>query len=71
MCNIWLFLHLVYVHYKWYYKYKLRKEKNHRRVKNMKEYTVADKETSIILGILVMTPEQARKAERDFIIKEV
>ena len=27
MCNIWLFLHLVYVHYKWYYKYKLRKEK--------------------------------------------
>lgn len=37
----------------------------------MKEYTVADKETSIILGILVMTPEQARKAERDFIVKEV
>lgn len=37
----------------------------------MKEYTVADKETSIILGILVMTPAQARKAEKDFIIKEV
>ena len=37
----------------------------------MKEYKVADKETSIILGILVMTPEQARKAERYFIIKEV
>lgn len=48
-----------------------KKKNNHRRVKNMKEYTVADKETSIILGILVMTPEQARKAERDFIVKEV
>lgn len=48
-----------------------KKKNNHRRVKNMKEYTVADKETSIILGILVMTSEQARKAEKDFIIKEV
>ena len=49
----------------------LWQKNNHRRVKNMKEYTVADKETSIILGILVMTPDQARRAERDFIVKEV
>ena len=49
----------------------VKRKKNHRREKNMKEYTVADKETSIILGILVMTPEQARKAEKDFIIKEI
>lgn len=37
----------------------------------MKAYQVEDKATRIILGILVMTPEQARKAEKDFIIKEV
>lgn len=37
----------------------------------MKAYQVEDKATQIILGILVMTPEQARKAEKDFIIKEV
>ena len=37
----------------------------------MKAYQVEDKSTQIILGILVMTPEQARKAEKDFIIKEV
>ena len=30
-----------------------------------------DKETKLIIGILVMTPEQARKAEKDFIVKEV
>ena len=37
----------------------------------MKAYQVEDKGTKLIIGILVMTPEQARKAERDFIIKEV
>ena len=70
MCNIWLFLHLVYVQYICYYKYKLRKEKN-KEENDMKKYRVEDKHTNIIIGILVMTPEQARKAEKDFIIKEV
>ena len=37
----------------------------------MKAYQVEDKETKLIIGILVMTPDQARKAERDFIIKEI
>ena len=71
MCNIWLFLRLVYVHYKCYYIYKLRKEKQPQEGKQMKAYKVEDKETKLIIGILVMTPDQARKAERDFIIKEV
>ena len=70
MCNVWLFLRLVYVHYKCYYIYKLRKRKN-KEDKHMKAYKVEDKETKLIIGILVMTPDQARKAERDFIIKEV
>ena len=37
----------------------------------MKKYRVEDKHTNIIIGVLVMTPDQARKAERDFIVKEV
>lgn len=37
----------------------------------MKAYQVEDKETKLIIGILVMTLEQARKAEKDFIVKEV
>ena len=48
-----------------------KKKNNHRRVNDMKKYRVEDKHTNIIIGILVMTPEQARKAERDFIVKEV
>lgn len=37
----------------------------------MKAYQIEDKETKLIIGVLVMTPEQARKAEKDFIVKEV
>lgn len=37
----------------------------------MKKYRVEDKETKLIIGVLVMTPDQARKAEKDFIVKEV
>ena len=37
----------------------------------MKTYKIEDKETKLIIGVLVMTPEQARKAEKDFIIKEI
>lgn len=65
-----MILPLVFVPYICYYIYKLRKEKN-KEDKHMKTYQVEDKETKLIIGILVMTPDQARKAERDFIIKEV
>lgn len=37
----------------------------------MKKYRVEDKHTNIIIGVMLMTPAQVRKAEREFIIKEV
>ena len=36
----------------------------------MKNYKITDKETKAIIGIVTMTPEQARKVEKDFIVKE-
>nr|DAH21367.1 MAG TPA: hypothetical protein [Bacteriophage sp.] len=36
----------------------------------MKNYKITDKTTQTIIGIVTMTPEQARKVEKDFIVKE-
>lgn len=36
----------------------------------MKNYKITDKATKTIIGIVTMTPEQARRAEKDFIVKE-
>lgn len=36
----------------------------------MRNYTIKDKVTKSIIGVVAMTPEQARKAEQDFIVKE-
>lgn len=37
----------------------------------MRNYTIKDKTTKNYIGTVRMTPEQARKAEHDFIVKEV
>lgn len=36
----------------------------------MKNYKITDKTTQAIIGVVAMTTEQARKAERNFIVKE-
>ena len=36
----------------------------------MKNYKITDKTTQAIIGIIAMTPDQARKVEKDFIVKE-
>lgn len=36
----------------------------------MKNYKITDKHTGSAIGVVAMTTEQARKAERDFIVKE-
>ena len=36
----------------------------------MKNYKITDKETKAIIGVVAMTPDQARRAEKDFIVKE-
>lgn len=36
----------------------------------MKKYTIADKTTLYIIGIIDLTPEQLLKIESDFIVKE-
>lgn len=36
----------------------------------MKNYKITDKETKSIIGVVSMTPDQARRAEKDFIVKE-
>lgn len=36
----------------------------------MKNYKITDKATQAIIGVVSMTPEQARRAEKDFIVKE-
>ena len=36
----------------------------------MKNYKITDKATKAIIGIVAMTPDQARKVEKDFIVKE-
>lgn len=37
---------------------------------NMRAYKITDKATGAAIGVVAMTPEQARKAERDFVVKE-
>ena len=37
---------------------------------NMKNYKITDKATKAIIGVVAMTPDQARRAEKDFIVKE-
>lgn len=36
----------------------------------MKNYKITDKATKSIIGVVAMTPAQARRAEKDFIVKE-
>ena len=36
----------------------------------MKNYKITDKATKAIIGVVAMTPSQARRAEKDFIVKE-
>jgi hypothetical protein len=36
----------------------------------MKNYKITDKATQAIIGVVAMTPAQARKVEKDFIVKE-
>ena len=36
----------------------------------MKNYKITDKATKSIIGVVAMTPAQARKVEKDFIVKE-
>ena len=40
------------------------------RKNNMKNYKITDKATKAIIGVVAMTPDQARRAEKDFIVKE-
>ena len=36
----------------------------------MKNYKITDKATKAIIGVVAMTPDQAHRAEKDFIVKE-
>lgn len=36
----------------------------------MKNYKITDKHTGSAIGVVAMTPDQARRAEKDFIVKE-
>ena len=36
----------------------------------MKNYKITDQATPAIIGVVAMTPAQARRAEKDFIVKE-
>ena len=36
----------------------------------MKNYKITDKHTGSAIGVVAMTPDQARKVEKDFIVKE-
>ena len=40
------------------------------RKNNMKNYKITDKATNAIIGVVAMTPDQARRAEKDFIVTE-
>ena len=46
------------------------KAKTKARKNNMKNYKITDKATKAIIGVVAMTPDQARRAEKDFIVKE-
>lgn len=47
-----------------------RKAGTRKGVFNMKNYKITDKTTKAIIGVVAMTPDQARRAEKDFIVKE-
>ena len=47
-----------------------KQSKNESEGNNMKNYKITDKETKAIIGVVAMTPDQARKVEKDFIVKE-
>ena len=47
-----------------------KQRKNERKESNMKNYKITDKATKAIIGVVSMTPDQARKVEKDFIVKE-
>ena len=36
----------------------------------MKNYKITDKTTQATIGVVAMTPDQARRAEKDFLVKE-
>ena len=47
------------------------KAENTKENKKMKKYIVREKITKNIIGIVDMTKDQAKKAQADFIVKEV
>ena len=47
-----------------------KQSKTKARKNNMKNYKITDKATKAIIGVVAMTPAQARKVEKDFIVKE-
>ena len=49
---------------------KEKQSKNESEGNNMKNYKITDKATKAIIGVIAMTPDQARRAEKDFIVKE-
>ena len=49
---------------------KRKTKQNERKELNMKNYKITDKATKAIIGVVAMTPDQARRAEKDFIVKE-
>ena len=46
------------------------KAENTKEIKKMRSYTIKDKTTRNYIGTVRMTPDQAKKAQADFIIKE-
>ena len=49
----------------------IARQKIQRRIKKMRNYTIKDKTTRNYIGTVRMTPDQAKKAQADFIVKEV
>lgn len=43
---------------------------NAKEIKKMRNYTIKDKATKNYIGTVRMTPDQAKKAQSDFIVKE-
>ena len=48
----------------------IARQKIQRRIKKMRNYTIKDKTTRNYIGTVRMTPDQAKKAQADFIVKE-
>lgn len=46
------------------------KAEHTKEIKKMRNYTIKDKTTRSYIGTVRMTPDQAKKAQADFIVKE-